>query len=88
MVKRGQYFTIFYEFTNFSQNNQHSRLDVANNKCYITTRTKEERKKKVLPQVLLKMTTPRISPTVLIKVNQRKGEMTYDDAQYFWRKLI
>ena len=29
-------------FTNFSQNNWHSPLDSANNKCSITTRTKEE----------------------------------------------
>ena len=29
-------------FTKSSQNNQHSPIDSANNKCYITTRTKEE----------------------------------------------
>ena len=33
-------------FTHSSQNYQHSPLDSANNKCYITYRTKEEEKEK------------------------------------------
>ena len=35
-------------FTKSSQNNQHSPLDSANNKCYITTRTKEGEQKEMI----------------------------------------
>jgi len=35
------YFAWLVVFTKFSQKNWHSPLDSANNRCYITTRTKE-----------------------------------------------
>lgn len=79
-------------FTKSSQNYQHSPLDSANNRCYITVRTKEgEQKKDKIPD-------PKGSGTQHIGFLRQclnifyecllKGDMTYDVTQYFWRKLI
>ena len=76
-------------FTKSSQKNQHSTLDIANNKCYITPRTKERDAKEgyeVSPMSSLNIPVPEKHG----KQTQyfRKGEMTYVNAQYFWRKFI
>ena len=42
------YFALLVEFTKSSQKNQHSPIDSANNKCYITTRTKEGEQKEMI----------------------------------------
>ena len=69
-------------FTLFSQIYQHSPLDSANNKCYITVRTKEGNKKKD------KIPDPKGSGTQHIGFLRQclnifyecllKGDMTYD----------
>ena len=50
-------------FTNSSQKYYHSPLDSANNRCYITTRTKEGDKKKVKAKGFMNSLPPEFQET-------------------------
>ena len=48
IIENFHHFALLVAFTKFSQKNQHSSLDSANNKCYITARTKEGEQKEII----------------------------------------
>ena len=48
IIENFHHFALLVAFTKSSQNNQHSPLDSANNKCYITARTKEGEQKEMI----------------------------------------
>ena len=55
--------------------------------CYITSRTKEQRRNEIESQVP-ESDASGFSDGAEMSVDNMKGDMTYDDAQYFQRGFV
>ncbi len=75
------------QFTESSQKLLALPIDECQNKCYSTNRTREQRKRKAGADRIPGSKEPAFHRTAPedSKVQMQKGDMTYDDAQYFQR---